>query len=298
MKFIKKDDKLITDSGIVENNKTKQAATFVFLCDLCSIILIILGLIAFIKGNSQEKLMYEFKRRIYEVLEVGSIGDISSQAYDRLMTIAIIVGLIPLTLKSSSKYTIWIDLATSVIFLIDYVARIYTADYKMGYKNYRAYIAYVFTPLAIFDLLSILPVLCVILPTSTGIKLLRLFRVFRVLKLIRYSKTMIIISNVIRKVRKQLMAVLVLIVVYIFVSAMLIFQVEPNLFHSFFDALYWATISLTTIGYGDISPVTPIGRLITMISALVGMAVIALPTGIITASYMNEINKKKSKYEL
>jgi voltage-gated potassium channel len=79
---------------------------------------------------------------------------------------------------------------------------------------------------------------------------------------------------------------------------MLIFQVEPNLFHSFFDALYWATISLTTIGYGDISPVTPIGRLITMISALVGMAVIALPTGIITASYMNEINKKKSKYEL
>ena len=65
--------------------------------------------------------MYEFKRRIYEVLEVGSIGDISSQAYDRLMTIAIIVGLIPLTLKSASKYTIWIDLATSVIFLIDYV---------------------------------------------------------------------------------------------------------------------------------------------------------------------------------
>ncbi|MBQ5426697.1 MAG: ion transporter [Pseudobutyrivibrio sp.] len=242
--------------------------------------------------------MYEFKRRIYEVLEVGSIGDISSQAYDRLMTIAIIVGLIPLTLKSASKYTIWIDLATSVIFLIDYVARIYTADYKMGYKNYRAYIAYLFTPLAIFDLLSILPVLCVILPNSTGIKLLRLFRVFRVLKLIRYSKTMIIISNVIRKVRKQLMAVLILIVVYIFVSAMLIFQVEPNIFDTFFDALYWATISLTTIGYGDISPVTPIGRFITMVSALVGMAVIALPTGIITASYMNEITKKKSKYEL
>ena len=70
------------------------------------------------------------------------------------------------------------------------------------------------------------------------------------------------------------------------------------MFNSFFDALYWATISITTIGYGDISPVTGIGRMITMISALVGMAVIALPTGIITAAYMNEISRKKSKYEL
>jgi len=109
---------------------------------------------------------------------------------------------------------------------------------------------------------------------------------------------MIVISNVIRKVKKQLMAVLLLITVYIFMSAMLIFQLEPELFNNFFDALYWATISITTIGYGDISPVTPIGRMITMISALVGVAVIALPSGIITAAYMNEINKKKSKYEL
>jgi voltage-gated potassium channel len=130
------------------------------------------------------------------------------------------------------------------------------------------------------------------------IGLLRLFRFFRVFKLVRYSKTMIVISNVIRKVRSQLLAVLILIIVYIFVSAMLIFQLEPNIFDTFFDALYWATISITTIGYGDISPVTGAGRFIAMISALVGMAVIALPTGIITAAYMNEITKKKSKYEL
>ena len=118
------------------------------------------------------------------------------------------------------------------------------------------------------------------------------------LKLVRYSKTMIIIRNVIRKVKSQLMAVLFLIIIYIFGAAMLIFQLEPNLFNNFFDALYWATISITTIGYGDIYPVTTVGRLITMISALVGMAVIALPTGIITAAYMAEITKKKSKYEL
>ena len=242
--------------------------------------------------------MYNFKRRIYEVIEVSSIGDVSSRAYDRLMTTAIIVGLLPLTVKEMNNYLVAIDIFVSILFIIDYAARVYTADYKMGYQNYRAYIAYIFTPLAIFDFLSIIPVVYIFIPVSGFISLLRLFRVFRMLKLVRYSKTMIIIRNVIRKVKSQLMAVLFLIIIYIFGAAMLIFQLEPDLFDNFFDALYWATISITTIGYGDIYPVTTVGRLITMISALVGMAVIALPTGIITAAYMAEITKKKSKYEL
>lgn len=242
--------------------------------------------------------MYDLKRRVYEVLEVSSVGDKSSRAYDVLLTTAIIVGMVPMTMKGENVYTRWIEIVVSGLFLIDYIARICTADYKMGYRHYRAYIAYLLTPLAIFDLLSILPVLCLIPGVSSKVGLLRLFRFFRVFKLIRYSKTMVIITNVIRKVRNQLLAVLILIMVYIFVSAMLIFQLEPGIFDSFFDALYWATISITTIGYGDISPVTDAGRFIAMISALVGMAVIALPTGIITAAYMNEITKKKSKYEL
>ena len=242
--------------------------------------------------------MYNKKKRIYEVIEVSNIGDLSSRAYDVMITVAVIVGLLPMTLKSENTYTKIIELLTSLLFFIDYCVRVYTADYKMGYKSKKAYLAYVCTPLAILDLLSIVPVISLFLPGLTGIRLLKLFRFFRVFKLVRYSKTMIVISNVIRKVKKQLFAVLILITIYIFVSAMLVFQLEPDLFNSFFDALYWATISITTIGYGDISPVTPIGRMITMISALVGMAVIALPTGIITAAYMNEISRKKSKYEL
>ncbi len=238
------------------------------------------------------------KRRIYEVIEVSSIGDVSSRAYDVLMTTAVLVGMVPLTLKRDNAYTVIIEVVTCIIFLIDYCARVYTADYKMGYKSIKAYIAYILTPLAIFDLLSILPVLYLFLPVSSSIGLFKLFRIFRILKLIRYSKTMIVIANVLRKAKKQLMAVLILIIIYIFVSAMLIFQLEPNLFENFFDALYWATISITTIGYGDIYPTTDVGRLITMVSALVGVAVIALPSGMITAAYISEITKKKSKYEL
>ncbi len=242
--------------------------------------------------------MEKIKRRIYEIIEVSHEGDYSSKAYDILMTTAVIVGMIPLTLKKDNTYTVMLEILTGIIFLIDYCARVYTADYKMGYKSFKAYIAFILTPMAIFDFLSILPILYIFLPISSVIGLLKLFRAFRILKLIRYSKTMIIIANVIRKVKSQLVAVLILIMIYIFVSAMLIFQLEPDLFENFFDALYWATISITTIGYGDITPTTDIGQFITMVSALVGVAVIALPTGMITAAYMNEITKKKSKYEL
>ena len=171
--------------------------------------------------------MEAFKKRMYEVIEVSSIGDASSRAYDVLMTTTVIVGLIPLTLKTDNFYTTIIEIMTAIILFIDYCARVYTADHKMGYKSIKAYIAYVFTPLAIFDLLSILPVIYLFAPIAS-LRLLKLFRTFRVLKLIRYSKTMIVIANVLRKVKTQLFAVLILITIYIFVSAMLVFQLESK----------------------------------------------------------------------
>lgn len=94
----------------------------------------------------------------------------------------------------------------------------------------------------------------------------------------------------IRKSRDALIAVGTLAVGYIIVSALVIFNVEAESFSTFFDAVYWATVSLTTVGYGDIYPVTTFGRVITMVSAFVGIAIVALPAGIITAGYMEEIS--------
>ncbi|MBE5907051.1 MAG: ion transporter [Lachnospiraceae bacterium] len=241
----------------------------------------------------------ELKRRIFEIIEVSREKDRVSKAYDTMMLVAVIVGMIPLVFKGENRYTGYIDTLTGFLFLFDYMIRLYTSDYKMGIKSYKAYVAYVFTPMAIIDLLSTIPVLILLFPSLVvGIGMFRVFRILRVLKLIRYSKTMTVVANVIHRVRKELYAVLVLTMTYIAASAMLIFQLEPSLFRNFFDALYWATISITTIGYGDISPVTSSGRMITMASALVGVAVIALPSGIITAAYMDEIKKKKGKFEI
>ena len=121
--------------------------------------------------------------------------------------------------------------------------------------------------------------------------MLRALRSIRVLKGMRYWKNFVILGNVLEKSKDSLLTVGTLAAAYILVSALIIFNVEPETFNTFFDALYWATISLTTVGYGDIYAVSTIGRLITMISSLLGIAIVALPASIFTAEYIAEMRK-------
>ena len=147
--------------------------------------------------------------------------------------------------------------------------------------------------MAIIDLLSILPSINMInkgFKSLKTIRLIRTFRVLRIFKSFRYSKNIQIILQVGKNSKKALIAVLYLAIGYIFVCALIIFNVEPDSFNTFFDAI---TISLTTVGYGDIYPITTLGRIITMVSSFMGIAIVALPAGIITAGYMKEIESDK-----
>jgi voltage-gated potassium channel Kch len=150
--------------------------------------------------------------------------------------------------------------------------------------------------MAIIDLLSILPSINMINKGFKALKTIRLIRTFRVLRIFksfRYSKNIQIILQVEKNSKKALIAVLYLAIGYIFVCTLIIFNVEPDSFNTFFDAIYWATISLTTVGYGDIYPITTLGRIITMVSSFMGIAIVALPASIITAGYMKEIESDK-----
>ena len=91
----------------------------------------------------------------------------------------------------------------------------------------------------------------------------------------------------------MLSAVGTLSVAYVLVSALVVYNIEPDIFNSFFDAIYWAVVSLTTVGYGDIYPVTTLGRFVTMLSSIFGIAIIALPSGVITAGYLSELTNDK-----
>lgn len=237
------------------------------------------------------------RKRLYEIIEKTKDGDKLSYFYDLFMIIIIILSLIPLAFKEEKSVFLVIDKAAMVIFILDYLLRWATADFKSDNRSPTAFIKYPFTLMAIVDLMSILPSLSII---SRGFKVLRVLRmiralrVLRVFKGLRYSKNFIIIGNVIKSSKNSLIAVVTLAGAYIIVSALVIFNVEPDSFKSFFDAVYWATVSLTTVGYGDIYPVSVMGRIITMISSILGIAIVALPAGIITAGYMNEIQKKDS----
>ena len=101
------------------------------------------------------------------------------------------------------------------------------------------------------------------------------------------------IINVFKKQKETFFTIAGIAVAYILVSALIILNIEPDTFSNYFEAVYWATVSLTTVGYGDIYPVTTIGKIITMISSILGIAVVALPAGIITAGIMDEVNKDK-----
>ena len=234
------------------------------------------------------------RKRIYEIIESASENDRLSNVYDIFMMIVIITSLIPLAFKEETTLFYIIDKVAVVIFILDYLLRLLTADFKVK-KGKISFLIYPFTPMAIIDLLCILPSLSIISGSFRILKVFRLFRtlrVFRVFKFIRYSKSIRIVMGVFKRQRKPLATVLVLAFVYILISAMIVFNVEPDSFNNYFDAIYWATVSLTTMGYGDISPVTTIGRAVTIVSSLFGIAIIALPSGIITAGFMEELYRE------
>lgn len=234
--------------------------------------------------------MKVFRKRIFEIIEVDDGASVISRVYDYGMMFAVIVSIIPLFFKTMYEPLIFIEKITVSVFIFDYLLRWFTADYKLK-KGKVSFLLYPFSGFAIIDLLSILPSVRML---HSGFKLMRVSRLnkaFKLLKFIRYSKNLNMLINVIKKEKTALITVGGCAIAYVTVSALVVFSIEPDSFNTVFDAFYWAMVTLTTVGYGDIYPVTVAGRIVSMLSAFVGIAVVALPTGIITAGFMNEIKK-------
>ena len=242
----------------------------------------------------------KFRKRLFEVIEIADDGDKLSNFYDVFMMITIVISIIPMAFKNSYPVFEIMDKVTVIIFIIDYVLRILTADMKLK-KGIGSFFLYPITPMALIDLAAILPSLIVI---NNGLKLLKIFRllrtlrVLRVFKIVRYSTPIQMILGVFKRTKESLLIVCGIAIGYVIVSALVVFNVEPDTFNTFFDAIYWAAVSLTTVGYGDIYPVTIAGKIVTMVSAFMGIAVVALPAGIITSGLMEEINNRKNNEDI
>lgn len=234
------------------------------------------------------------RKKLFNIIEPSGREHVLSSVYDYFTMLVIVVSLVPLAFKQTNQAFEIIDWVCVGIFIVDYLLRWITADYKFGKRSVVSFLRYPFSFMALIDLISILPSVTAL---NQGFKLLRLFRllrafrVFRVFKAFRYSKNLKVIVGVLKNSRHSLASVGTLAVGYVLVSALIVFNVEPDTFGTFFDAVYWATVSLTTVGYGDIYPVSVAGQVVTMVSSIFGIAIIALPSGIITAGYMRAIGE-------
>ena len=226
-----------------------------------------------------------FKEKLYDLVN-------SSRAYAVFSFAVVVASLIPLTVKQQEPWLIAIEYATTGVFIFEYLARWLSSDISLG-KGKRSFLVYPFTPMAIVDLITILPTFVLL---NQGFKALRIIRLVLLLRLFRFfkeSRSFKIIAEVVKKERNVLGAVCFIAGVYIFLTALIMFNVEPDTFNGFFDAIYWACVSLTTVGYGDLYPVSTFGRVVAMISSMVGIAIIALPAGIITGGYIDVMHDEE-----
>ena len=191
-----------------------------------------------------------------------------------------------------------LEVAISIVFTIEYLLRVWTADFLYpDVSPWRARARFICSGMAIVDLLSILPFwLPMFLPGHLlGLRAIRLVRLLRVFKLNRYLEAMAAIGEVFRKRFRELLASGIFVFLLMLLSSLLMYHAEhdaqPEQFRNAFSGLWWAVATLTTVGYGDIYPITATGRLLGAIIALLGIGMVAIPTGILSSGFMEHFSK-------
>jgi voltage-gated potassium channel len=248
----------------------------------------------------------DLRKRTYEILDVARPHDRPSKAFDIFIITLIGLNVVALILQSVEHIRIlcptlfrYFEVASVVVFSIEYILRLWSCVENPSYtRPISGRVRFAMTPLAIIDLLAVLPFY---LP-FTGLDLrflrvVRMMRIFRVAKLGRYSQSVQTLSRVIRARKEQLAtSIFVLLLLLVIASSLMYFaenSVQPESFSSIPAAMWWAVATLTTVGYGDVYPVTELGKLVGSIIAILGIGMFALPTGILGAGFVEELQKTK-----
>jgi voltage-gated potassium channel len=247
----------------------------------------------------------ELRHRLYEILEHGPIGDRTGRLVGRLIVLLIVVNLVAITLESvpelEAQYGPWflaLELFSLVVFTVEYGLRMWVAAEHAPYRHgaaWKARMRYATSPAGIIDLLAVLPFwFAFALPSE--LKVLLVFRIVRFLKLARYSPGMRSLLDVLYAERRALFGCLVILIGATLLAATVMHIVErhvqPDKFGTIPDAMWWAIATLGTIGYGDVVPVTPVGRVIAAATIVTGLIMVALPVGIVATAFANEIHRR------
>lgn len=242
------------------------------------------------------------KRRAREILMIPSApDDFWGRTFDAfiitlivLNTLAVIIETMPGALEGYQEWIRAFEWFSVAVFGVEYVLRLWSITAEPEFAApVRGRLKWMTTPFAVIDILAILPALLF----AVDLRFLRVLRVLRILKLGRYSESVLILGNVLKRSRRELTTSLFVVLLALLVVSSFMYYAErdaqPETFASIPHSMYWAIIALTTTGYGDVVPVTTVGRLLAGVAALLGVAVIALPVGILSSSFVQEIEARR-----
>ena len=245
------------------------------------------------------------RKRIFEIIQPDDGTSAVSRIFDRLITALILASVAivfvgTFDIQPNMRRVLFVfEAFASIVFTVEYLLRIVTSDFLYPDSGSLASrVKYITSPMAIVDLIAILPFwLPMLLPgTMLGIRALRLVRLLRIFKLNRYFDAMKAIGEVIISKKRELLGSLFFVTLLMLISSLLMYSAEheaqPEVFRNAFSGLWWAVATLTTVGYGDIYPVTGLGRLVGAFIAFSGLAAVAVPTGIISSGLSERISKE------
>lgn len=248
------------------------------------------------------------QQRLYEILERARPTDKVSRVFDLVLVSLVVANALAFTLESvpelEAKYGVffrWFEVFSVAFFTVEYVLRLWVITRSQAYRHpFWGRIRYIFTPMAIIDLLAILPFyLSGLVFDLRFLRILRAFRIFRLIKLVRYVRALAIIQKVLYSKKEELVLSLIIMLTTLFFAASLMYVAEhddqPDKFVSIPHTMWWSVATLTTVGYGDVYPITELGKFLGGAISIIGVAIFALPAGIFASGFSEEAQAAKEE---
>lgn len=247
------------------------------------------------------------RKRLFEIIEIGLPGDVASQVYDAFNILSIVINLVVSVMYTfddlHARFGPWlvtIEAVTVAFFAADFAMRLWTAKFlRPSLTEPRAVLRYIFSFSGLVDLLSFLPYyLPVFFPSgAVAFRMFRVARVFRLFRVNAYYDSLGVITQVISSKRQQLFSSVFILLVLMLASSLCMYSLEhdaqPEVFSNAFSGIWWSVSTLLTIGYGDIYPVTTMGKIFSIFITFLGVGMVAIPTGIISAGFVDQYTRIK-----
>lgn len=254
-------------------------------------------------------LLQKIKNKTFEIFETEKSDDTHGWLYmldDYFISGLIILNVIAIILESFEPvyaqfrdFFFWFEFFSVAVFSVEYLLRLWVADMHFQGGALISRLKYIFSPMGLVDLLAILPFYLPMLIKFDlrMLRMLRLLRLVRIFKLAHYSSSVRLIYRVLKDKKEELIITVAASFILLLLAATLMYhvekQIQPDQFPNIFAALWWAVATLTTIGYGDVYPVTAAGKVLAAFTALFGIGLVAIPTGLISMGFMEEIQKSR-----